>query len=303
MADAPKDIGTNSPEDKMSSIDDLIAAEDPQFAASMAEIQKTALADPTETRNEVEIDSLDLNAIAPVVLPSLRKRLARKFSLFLTAASSFAKNFPTHAKGFAKDGLKIGFVKSKQGLLCVVKLIRGWFTAFGYLPRSSQYLVFATIILAAVATFVIKKTIDGRVLPKLGSVYLRSFAEVADAKFVYEENEPMENFTDPLYHPEHVVLLDKVTVNLKRLTPDTTPMGLFEFYIELSTHEGAVEIKSREVEARDLISRTLEQMSYEELVTPEGKNKLKVILRKNLNELLTEGRVRRVFFKTVVVKP
>jgi flagellar basal body-associated protein FliL len=302
MADS-KDTVTDGHQADTSSVDALLASEDPQFAASMAEIRKIAKIDPADTGSGVEIDSLDLNAIAPEALLSFPKRVLAKFSEGIDDGVSFFKNFPAHARTFAKHGLKTGLVKTKDGLLFVVKKIRDLLTSFGYLPRSSQYLVFATILLAALATFVIKKTVAGHVLPKLQSVYLRSYAEVADAKFKYEADEPMENFTDPLYHPEHVVLMDKVIVNLKRLNPDSTPMGLFEFYVELSTHEGAVEIKSREVEARDLISRTLEQMSYEELVTPEGKNKLKVILRKNLNELLTEGRVRRVFFKTVVVKP
>jgi flagellar basal body-associated protein FliL len=302
MADS-KDTVTDGHQADISSVDALLASEDPQFAASMAEIRKIAKIDPADTGSGVEIDSLDLNAIAPEALVSFPKRVLAKFSEGIDDGVSFLKNFPAHARTFAKHGLKTGLVKTKDGLLFVVKKIRDLLTSFGYLPRSSQYLVFATILLAALATFVIKKTVAGHVLPKLQSVYLRSYAEVADAKFKYEADEPMENFTDPLYHPEHVVLMDKVIVNLKRLNPDSTPMGLFEFYVELSTHEGAVEIKSREVEARDLISRTLEQMSYEELVTPEGKNKLKVILRKNLNELLTEGRVRRVFFKTVVVKP
>ena len=302
MADS-NDTVTETPQADTSSVDALIAAEDPQFAAAMAEIQKIAKIEPADAGSGVEIDSLDLNAIAPEAPLTLPQRVLAKISDGIDITVSVFKNFPAHVKSFAKYGLKAALLKTKDGLIFVVKKIRSLLTSFGYLPRSSQYLVFATLLLAALAAFVIKKTVAGHVLPKLESVYLRSYADVADAKFKYEADEPMENFTDPLYHPEHVVLMDKVIVNLKRLNPDSTPMGLFEFYVELSTHEGAVEIKSREVEARDLISRTLEQMSYEELVTPEGKNKLKVILRKNLNELLTEGRVRRVFFKTVVVKP
>ena len=58
-----------------------------------------------------------------------------------------------------------------------------------------------------------------------------------------------------------------------------------------------------EAEARDAISTTRLQMSYDELSTEAGKSKLKVVLRKNLNEVLSTGRVRRVYFKSIIVKP
>jgi flagellar basal body-associated protein FliL len=80
-------------------------------------------------------------------------------------------------------------------------------------------------------------------------------------------------------------------------------MGVFAFYIETSNQESAVELKDRDGEARDVISRTLEQMSAEGLSSVDGKEKLKIVIRKNLNSILTRGQVRRVFIKNIVLKP
>jgi len=106
------------------------------------------------------------------------------------------------------------------------------------------------------------------------------------------------------------VLLDRVVVNLTRENPDDpraselpSAMAAMDLYLQTDNRESAVEIKDRNVEVRDTVGRALERLTYSSLASEEGKAKLKLIIRKELNEKLIKGRVRRVYIKTIVLNP
>ena len=80
-------------------------------------------------------------------------------------------------------------------------------------------------------------------------------------------------------------------------------MGAFEFFIEGNSPDVMVEIKDREYEVKDLFQRNSEEMNFDQLETVEGKQLLLEKLRRDVNRILTKGRVRKVFFKTVILKP
>ncbi len=295
-ADSPKGEGED-----VAAIDALLATEDPQFAASMTELRQQVAQDA----GNVELDSLDLEEKPPGKIARLKALILRPINTIsglADAAANRATKLKTSSVEIAKDGGKVVVEKSKHGLAATGGAVKGTLGSFKALPLKSKLLVFAVIVMGVLSIMTLKIVLKGPVLPTLETKYLGSFAEVADKSYEYDNEEPMEDFTDPFFHPEHVMLIDKIVVNLRRDEEGSNPMGLFEFYIEASSDEGAIEIKDREVEVRDVISRTLEQMPYDELVTAAGKNKVKVILRKNLNQFLTKGRVRRVYFRNVVLK-
>ncbi len=91
--------------------------------------------------------------------------------------------------------------------------------------------------------------------------------------------------------------MQKMTVNLRRSSESgPNPMGAFEFYVEGAASEVVVEIKDREPEMEDLFSRTIEDMTFDQVASGEGKKLLCDRLRKELNKVLTKGYVRRVFY-------
>jgi flagellar basal body-associated protein FliL len=99
--------------------------------------------------------------------------------------------------------------------------------------------------------------------------------------------------------------MERVIVNLRQVAEgEHIPMGLFEFYIATNSQDATVEIGDRRTEARHIIERVIEQMTYEDLVSPQGKGKLKFIVRKQLNDFLTKSHhVKQVYIKTFVLKP
>lgn len=80
-------------------------------------------------------------------------------------------------------------------------------------------------------------------------------------------------------------------------------MGAFEFLVEGGAADVVVEIKDRESEIEDLFLRTLEEMTFEQVSSGEGKKQICDRLRKEVNRILTKGFVRRVFIKNAIVKP
>lgn len=287
---------------KVADIDNLLESEDPIFASSMKDLQKQG----AKLGADAEIDSLDLEKLAgekppgrwkmfffwlirrresgPTGRPSLFGKVVKAPLVVLAALralASFGKDAALHGLGVARKTLG----------------------DFRDLPLKGKLMIFAALGFGALAVMTMKYTLGGKISFGVSQRFLRSFADVADATYTYSESEPIDDFTDPLFHPEHVLLLDKFVVNLRRPQDGSNPMGLFEFYLEASNQDCAVELKNRSGEVRDVISRTIEQMPYSELVTVEGKEKLKIIIRKNINAIVTRGQVRRVFYKTVILKP
>jgi flagellar basal body-associated protein FliL len=299
----------------LAQIDEILDLEDPQFTAEL----RTMKIDPAAVPAELEPLNVDEVLRASKLdksskkLPNLKKALspeARGLQAGLTQlkkrrerAKAFLHRLRTSAPEMAKEGLQAlgrGLIGGLKAILASLGRLQKKFSA---LPRQGKMALAGILILAIAIYFVVRTVAQGNYMPSLETRFLTSFGKVADHSYEYDDNEPMEDFNSPLRHPEYVVLLDKVVVNLKPTSGSSTnPMGMFEFYVEAGSQEAAVEINDREKEVLDVVQRTLENMPYEELITIDGKSKIKLILRKNLNSFLTRGRVRKVFFKTIVLK-
>lgn len=297
------EASTNPDNEILGNIDSVLSAEDPEFATAMGELQSQLVA------SGGEIDSLDLTGMTDETpVRGFRGGVHKFLRLFSSKGkdqSSFGarlKRLRTSLVALLKDGIKYFLIVLKNFFIWLGVTIKETAKAAIHLPLKSQLMVGAVMLLGGALVYVMILTFGSQILPRLEADFLVSFANVADQKFTYSPDDPMEDFNNPLLHPEHVVLLERLVVNL-RPEEGSNPMGVFELYIETATQDVAIEIKDREIEVRDLVNRVLEQMTYEELVTMAGKNRLKTVLRKNLNDFLSKGRVRRVFFKSVVLKP
>lgn len=282
-----------APDNDLNVIDDLLAAEDPEFAQMMSEIKEGETEAQAEA--EVVIETLDI------------ENLEKDGGTFLDRVErsvQFLISLPPTLWGVLKAGAKRSWAAGKEGFQKTVEFTKNQKAAYDSLPRRSKLMLWLAIFSGLFAVLAVAIGFSGSVTIDVGPKYLKSFADIADEKFVYDESEPLEDFTDPLFHPEHIVTMDRIMVNLRRPrnAPEGNPMGFFDFYLEASNQEGAVELKDREGEVRDLIGRTLEQLTYEELITLAGKEKMKLALRKNLNNFLTRGQVRRVYLKNIVLK-
>ena len=74
----------------------------------------------------------------------------------------------------------------------------------------------------------------------------------------------------------------------------------FEFYLGLDANETAIEIKDREKEVLDISQRTLEEFTYPEIMAPNTQKRVWARMRDNINEILNQGRVQKVYVKTML---
>lgn len=310
-------------------IDNLLMEEDPEMAAQIEAIRAGGLeapkVDPSATANtdgqtsdsSAKMDAGQVGAdeasLDPETIGSLSVTRRQKISFFflkigsrLRALRAFAVRSVTDSKGLLaelKVRLTMGLKSGLQNFLQGFRSKTAWLRSRSWLQKLSIVLVIAALAgLFAIAT----QTLKGTLLPKVEKVWVASFSEIADEVFTYDAKGSFEDFNDPLLHPEFVVLVERIVVNLRR-TPEAAdgsfPMAAFELYLQTDNQDSAVEIKDRNVEIRDAIARSVERVTYPELAGEDGKNKLKLLIRKDLNAFLTRGKVRRVFFKTLVLNP
>lgn len=288
-------------------IDAVLLLESPELAIEMASIRDVAKsAGQAESPSALDGDS-SLAAVGGRL--TIRQRLGFQI-LKLVSVIRRCKDFGKRAMGDSKGLLRELLAQAKVSAINSVhtrkeQLAAGffWFKSRTWQQRISILLAFAVLGLLLV---VVAKISQGKLLPKTEREWIASFEEKADGVFTYERTDPFEDFNDPILHPEFVVVIDRVVVNLAR-TPEAeagaNPMAAFEFYIQTENQDAAIEVKDRNIAVRDVLARAVERMTYPELASEDGKQKLKLILRKDLNLIMTKGRVRRVYLKTIVLNP
>jgi flagellar basal body-associated protein FliL len=235
-------------------------------------------------KNELEVYDIEKNLIFYKVIFALKQALNPK-TIFLslkTKSIKFAKesahNSVENFKSFFKFTKKLGW-KAKLILI---------------------FLILSTFVVGYVIYFMFRIG-----LPiKEKDIFLNSLQEVATEVATYDLKEGQEFFFDSIRASQNIMYLPKQVVNLKP-SPGSgrNPMAAFEVYLEGNSPEVLIEIKDREAEVKDVIQRTAEKEIFESLETIEGKKLFLEKLQREVNSVLTMGRLRKVYFKTFISKP
>ncbi len=132
--------------------------------------------------------------------------------------------------------------------------------------------------------------------------YINSLEEVADRIISIPVDENFESFYSPLRQPEFFVSMDQVIVQLRSTRRTPRAFGRFEFYVETNNRRSLIEVTDRKSEILDIIQRTLETQTFEDLSTRSGKMKIKRLLRIRINSIMNYGRIREIYFKNFLLK-
>jgi flagellar basal body-associated protein FliL len=202
-----------------------------------------------------------------------------------------------------KGGYKDLIAKAQKQLGVAIQAQRAFAKFVWTTPRLKKLYFILFLGSIYLSYFFAIKIITKQKLPGINLEGVTSFEQVADNVFPFGPDTSMEQFDSPIRHSDYTVLLGKVVANL-RPTPATSgqPMGAFRFHFEASTRETAMELVDREKELLDLMQRAIEEMTWDELSSTDGKEHLKLILRKKINEALNRGRVKKVLFETIILK-
>ncbi len=291
-------------------VDEALAIEAPDLMLEVAEMRASnALAPGQGTTVAIDSESIAVNSKPKGFKNIVRAKVMAwdlKFRAVLRSGKDVAARFAKDGKGFLKEvahGLKVKLIVSFKAARVTLAERRARAAS---LPPVQKFVYLFSAIVFGLALLTGYLTFKGGLLPSPKREWVASFVEIADGVFTYEESAGFEDFNDPLHHPEYVVLFERIVVNLARsetASAEARPMAALELYIQTENQEAAIELKDRKVEVRDTVGRAVERMTYSELSSEEGKAKLKLLIRKELNEKLIKGRVRRVYFKTIVLNP
>lgn len=298
-------------------IDQAISEADPTFAQSMNEIGSdksltlpTIIMSSEEQELNEEKDRWRHGGKASVLMLKVMPFLpwvnikANKFAFALSsmmqAISVHLKNFIYFLRTDGKDHLVSGV---KAVLHALGDFISKWLGKFKGLSKPLKILFFVTLVLVVGTGFFIYRSWTHGIIANKTELFMTSFEKVAGETVIYDDEE-LEPFYENLRVSDNIIMLPKMVVNLRKsLKSGPNPMGAFEFYIEGMIPEVAIEIKDREVEVRDLMQRELEEFNFDEVESSEGKQMVCEKLKKVLNNFLTTGAVKKIFIKTVIVKP
>lgn len=135
-------------------------------------------------------------------------------------------------------------------------------------------------------------------------LFLTSYAGLGLTVHDYDMLDKVEPFYDNVRLSKNVMSLVKMTANLRASeNSSNNPMISFEIIIQGISNEPIVEIKDREAEFRDLILRVTEDYTYDDLETVLGKQQLSDAILSKINANLTDGQIRKVYYKNFVLKP
>ena len=111
-----------------------------------------------------------------------------------------------------------------------------------------------------------------------------------------EKKKKVENMTEigPIYP------LDQFIVNL--VSNSSSRYLKCKIDLELDSPELQQEVDKKLPAIRDLIIRILSSKTVEEIQTAKGKEKLKEEIKRKINEILTTGEIRHVYFTEFVIQ-
>lgn len=291
-------------------LESMILSEDPAFAEDL----KLVKAIPSD--GTIDLDVVDTGQVLPndenpwrdaigirkfivMILPFLPKlwdfqhNFFSNMFLYRTRIQLFLVGLGPRMLNGIKSGAKASVTISKQKV-----------TTFKGLSWPLKLVAISLILAGAMTTVFVYRSMTHGVLPGDEEFLIASLEEWSTQAYKYDPETEMDSFYDSPRTIQNIMSLPKTIVNLRPSAGSgPNPMVAVEFFLEGLSPEAIVEVKDRETEIRDLFQRTLEELSYGELDSSEGKQQLTEKLRQVLNSNLTKGKIRRVFIKELVLKP
>lgn len=297
-------------------IDRLLKEDDPEFASQLTELQAIG------TEGEVDIESsVPGDETLPVDedvsrrrrlsdrFPALEKILApigrfrsnlytrwlrfrNQFMVSVRQLGLYLRTWPGEFWRYLKVMATSGRAKSRAAVAFYLSLSR---------IQQAAWIVFCG--LAVAIPLILKLNLMGVWLPNLFPEVISDVTLRADRVWEADGKAEWVSLYKAFPQEEIEFLFPKIIVNLKTGSAYRNPMGAFEFYVVMDSRDAALEVQARQKELHDRLQRAIEGQTYAELSSPLGKKRVKDLLRNELNDVLTQGWVKDVLIKTMMLKP
>lgn len=272
-------------------LDAVIESEDPEFINKIKEIESE------DAKSELNIDLIDLDQV-------LREREGKSWKARWGRIKKYS-----YSKLFLLWVLikNLGLILL-QTILAGIKGLKGTIIsglkAFSYWPTAKKGFFFALILLfGGTIGFAYRAVTHGWIFENQ-PLFVRSLGEWSSESVKFDPAQEMEPFFDSARVAQNLFALRRVVVNIRASeSSGPNPMAALEIFLEGNSIEVIVEVKDRESEIRDRIQRIIEEMTYDQLNLPDGKQTLIEKLRRDVNKFVTLGQIRKIYIKTFVIKP
>ncbi len=290
-------------------IDKILEAEDPEFAKEIAEVRSveankdvileaTVVGEADALPTEAEIEEKPLAGLAKYknkIKQGLGGLKLRAKNRLATAGHDLVIFAKTRPKEFAIYSLVMAKIMARNALFPL--------RAFQQANGLQKLTFFFLLGIVGLSAWVLMHNFKGVWLPHIHEPILRTFEADADFVETFDPKEEGESFYSAFPQERFEYLFPRTKVNLKRTRENPNPMGAFEIIVLLDSKDTAVEVHDREVEFFDHLQRVFEEETFTDLESELGKGRLKVRIKRELNQMLTQGWVKDVNFKTFVLKP
>lgn len=293
--DTQTEAGTFSVED----LDHILKQSDGDFEASLTDLKEDANAGS---------DNIELLDIERILAEEESKTLKNKFLRLKRKINNEFVLLAIKFKNLSLDLIQIHIPVLLKWLLAKAKLLSQRASAaarvFRFWSVKKKLASFGIALLSFTALFYTYQAITHGVVPEKSKLFVNSLDEWAEKTYVFTQGENLEPFYDSARVKQNIMSLKRIVVNVRpssRSGPN--PMAAFEFFIEGLSSDVTIEIKDREFEVLDMVQRLMEEQTFDELDSPDGKTQLNEKIKKELNAFLTKGKVRKVYLKNAIIKP
>lgn len=250
------------------------------------------------------MDEKELSRIAELADVSLDDALAEMDELIANEDPEFAKSLGQISidnslvqpvPGSVGQDAMAKVIKPKVSLITRLKVL------VDYKSNPKKVIGFwsGLLIVATLAGF----SVITKIWIKPSKLFITSLGDLGGEVIAYDLEKDTESFFENPKLSRNLVSISRMVANIKSGTNSTVnPMVALELTVEGMNTEVVIEIKDREAEFKDKILRVVEGQNYDVLDIESGKLDLAKKIRDEMNANLTRGQVRRVLYKSFVIK-
>ncbi len=179
-----------------------------------------------------------------------------------------------------------------------------WLREYKFMSWRIKIQLYLTVLLGIGGITGVYLVYKGEFLPASSDLFIATMEDVSTGTYHYDPAEAPEYFYNNIRSVPNLFLIPKIVTNLKPSSQSgESPMLAVEFFAEGFTPEVIIEMKDREPALRDLAQRTIEDFTFDELESTDGKQKMVFVLMRELNRVLTTGQIKAIRIKTLILKP
>lgn len=298
MADQTKPTKDQDVDSTLMSADDLdrlIAEDDPEFKSRVDQINSESAA------ADLNIELIDLDQIlVEQEARSLKSRIRMGVRRIRNLVMGVHATIWHWLREDVSQGVLFVWRKSLAGLAILRERLR----QFGFKPMKYKLTVVGFFIFAGAVMVVLWVGLTRGFVPQGRPLFIKSIGEIANGSWDFDPATEREVFYDSFRAAQNIFVIQRMIVNLRPSSQSgSNPMAMAEIFVEGISPDVIVEIKDREIEFKDAMLRTMEDFSYDELISESGKRALTERLGREADRLATQGRVRRVYLRNFVIKP